>query len=88
MSMLIISLPKVVIHVIQSMQNKLNFDVINLDTMQALHKLSTEITTKTARMINLLKVKNYDTKIILRKITLAACFYSKQVFPAPKQTKK
>ena len=55
--------------------------------MQALHKLSTEITTKTARMINLLKVKNYDTKIILRRITLAACFYSKQVFPAPKQTK-
>ena len=69
-------------------KTKHNFDVINLDTMQALHKLSTEITTKTARMINLLKVKNYDTKIILRKITLAACFYSKQVFPAPKQTKK
>ena len=68
-------------------KTKHNFDVINLDTMQALHKLSTEITTKTARMINLLKVKNYDTKIILRKITLAACFYSKQVFPAPKQTK-
>ena len=55
--------------------------------MQALHKLSTEITPKTARMINLLIVKNYDTKIILRKITLAACFYSKQVFPAPNQTK-
>ena len=68
-------------------KTKHNFDVINLDTMQALHKLSTEITTKTARMINLLIVKNYDTKIILRKITLAACFYSKQVFPAPNQTK-
>ena len=68
-------------------KTKHNFDVINLDTMQALHKLSTEITTKTARMINLLIVKNYDTKIILRRITLAACFYSKQVFPAPKQTK-
>ena len=68
-------------------KTKHNFDVINLDTMQALHKLSTEITTKTVRMINLLKVKNYDTKIILRRITLAACFYSKQVFPAPKQAK-
>ena len=68
-------------------KTKHNFDVINLDTMQALHKLSTEITTKTVRMINLLKVKNYDTKIILRRITLVACFYSKQVFPAPKQTK-
>lgn len=68
-------------------KTKHNFDVINLDTMQALHKLSAEITTKTARMINLLKVKNYDAKIILRRITLVACFYSKQVFPAPKQTK-
>ena len=68
-------------------KTKHNFDVINLDTMQALHKLSAEITTKTARMIKLLKVKNYDAKIILRRITLVACFYSKQVFPAPKQTK-
>ena len=40
--------------------------------MQALHKLSTETTTKTVRMINLVKLKNYDTKIILRRITLAA----------------
>ena len=55
--------------------------------MQALHKLSTEITTNTSSMINLLKVKNFETKIILRRITLAAYFYSKQVFPAPKQTK-
>ena len=53
-------------------KTKHNFDVINLDTMQALHKLSTETTTKTVRMINLVKVKNYDTKIILRRITLAA----------------
>ena len=68
-------------------KTKHNFDVINLDAMEALHKLSTEITTNTSSMINLLKVKNFETKIILRRITLAAYFYSKQVFPAPKQTK-
>ena len=30
---------------------------------------------------------NYDTKIIQRRITLAAYFHSKQAFPPPKQTK-
>ena len=37
-------------------------------------------------MIDLLKVINYDTKIIQRSITLATYFHSKQVFPPPKQT--
>ena len=36
-------------------------------------------------MIKLLKVINYDKKIIQRRITLVAYFYSKQVFPSPKQ---
>ena len=38
-------------------------------------------------MIDLLKLINYDIKVTQRRITLAACFHSKQVFPAPKQTK-
>ena len=39
-------------------------------------------------MIDLLKVINYDTKIIQRSITLAIYFHSKQVFPPPKQTER
>ena len=39
-------------------------------------------------MIDLLKVINYDTKTIQRRITLVAYFHSKQVFPPPKQTKR
>ena len=38
-------------------------------------------------MIDLLKVINYDTKIIQRRLNLTAYFHSKQVFPPPNQTK-
>ena len=38
-------------------------------------------------MIDLVKVINYDIKAIQRRITLAAYFHSKQVFPPSKQIK-
>ena len=53
-------------------ETKRNLNAVTPDTMQALQKLLTEVTTKTAKVINLLKVINYDTKIILRRITFAA----------------
>ena len=55
--------------------------------MQALLNYKNKYLQKTARMIDLLKLINYDIKVTQRRITLAACFHSKQVFPAPKQTK-
>ena len=84
--MLMMNFPNVVNHDIQPIRNK-TLNAVTSDTMQALQKLLTEVTTKTAKMINLLKMINYDTKVVLRRITLAAQFHSKQVFPAPKQTK-
>ena len=38
-------------------------------------------------MVDLLKVINYDTKIVQRRITFVTYFHSWQVFPPLKQTK-
>ena len=71
MSMLMMNFPNVVNHEILPIRNK-TLNAVTSDTMQALQKLLTEVTTKTAKMINLLKMINYDTKVVLRRITLAA----------------
>ena len=39
-------------------------------------------------MIDLLKVINYDTKIIQRRIILVTYLHPKKVFPPPKQTNR
>ena len=52
-----------------------------------LYKTINRINYRTDRMIDLLNVINYETKIKQRSIIWTALFHSKQVFPAPKQTK-
>ena len=75
------NLPKFVNHDIQPVRNKTELGCDNSRHYASSTKLLKEVNIKTARMKDLLKVRNYDKK------RNAAYFHSKQVFPAPKQTK-